>query len=31
MKLKPQDLEKIADRALEHYNQGADDFWEGRR
>ena len=31
MKLNPQDLEKIADDTLEHYNQRADDFWEGTR
>ena len=29
MKLNPQDLEKIADLTLEHYNQRAEDFWEG--
>ena len=28
MKLNPQDLEEIADRTLEHYNEGAEDFWE---
>ena len=31
MKLTPQDLEKIADLTLEHYNQRAEDFWEGTR
>ena len=31
MKLNSQDLEKIADDTLEHYNQRADDFWEGTR
>ncbi len=31
MKLNPQDLKKIADRTLEHYNQRAEDFWEGTR
>lgn len=31
MKLNPQDLEKIADLTLEHYNQCAEDFWEGTR
>jgi len=31
MKLNPQDLEKIADLTLEHYNQRAEDFWEGTR
>lgn len=31
MKLNPQDLEKIADDTLEHYNQRANDFWEGTR
>jgi hypothetical protein len=31
MKLNPQDLEKIADLTLEHYNQHAEDFWEGTR
>jgi len=31
MKLTPQDLEQLADRTLEHYNQGAHDFWEGTR
>lgn len=28
-KLTPQDLEKIADRTLENYNQRAEDCWEG--
>jgi SAM-dependent methyltransferase len=27
----PQDLEKIAGVTLEHYNQRADDFWQGTR
>lgn len=31
MKLNPQDLGKIADLTLEHYNQSAEDFWEGTR
>ena len=31
VKLNPQDLEKIADLTLEHYNQCAEDFWEGTR
>ena len=31
MKLIPQDLEKIAALTLEHYNQRAEDFWEGTR
>jgi SAM-dependent methyltransferase len=31
MKLNPQDLEKIAGLTLEHYNQRAEDFWEGTR
>ena len=31
MKLNPRDLEKIADLTLEHYNQRAEDFWEGTR
>jgi SAM-dependent methyltransferase len=31
MNLNPQDLEKIADLTLEHYNQHAEDFWEGTR
>jgi SAM-dependent methyltransferase len=31
MKLNRQDLEKIADLTLEHYNQRAEDFWEGTR
>ncbi|MGH8743828.1 MAG: class I SAM-dependent methyltransferase [Burkholderiales bacterium] len=29
MKLNPQDLDKIADRTLEHYNRSAEDFREG--
>jgi SAM-dependent methyltransferase len=31
MKLAPQDLEKIADGTLAHYDQRAEDFWEGTR
>ncbi len=31
MKLSPQDLKKIADLTLEHYNERAEDFWEGTR
>ena len=31
MKLEPKDLEDIAGRTLEHYNQRAEDFWEGTR
>ncbi len=31
MELSPQDLRKIAALTLEHYNQSADDFWEGTR
>ena len=31
MPLSSQDLEAIADRTLEHYNQRAEDFWEGTR
>jgi SAM-dependent methyltransferase len=31
MKLTPQDLEKIANVTLEHYNQRAEDFWRGTR
>src|SRR3979490_3434225 len=31
MKLNPQDLKKIAHLTLEHYNQRAEDFWEGTR
>lgn len=27
----PQDLKKIADLTLEHYNQRAEDFWQGTR
>ncbi len=30
-KLKPQDLETIAARTLEHYDRHAGDFWEGTR
>ena len=31
MKLKPRDLEKIADLTLDHYNRSAEDLWEGTR
>lgn len=31
MTLKPEDLEKIAGLTLQHYNQRAEDFWEGTR
>jgi len=31
MKLNPQDLEKIVSRTLDHYNERADDFWQGTR
>ncbi len=31
MKLKPQDLEKITDLTLDHYNKRAEDFWKGTR
>jgi SAM-dependent methyltransferase len=31
VRLNPQDLEKIADLTLDHYNRGAEDFWEGTR
>ena len=31
MKLKPQDLEKITDLTLEHYDQRAEEFWQGTR
>ena len=31
MKLEKRDLEKIATLTLEHYNQRAQDFWEGTR
>ena len=31
MKLSPQDLEKIAALTLQHYDQRAEDFWEGTR
>ena len=31
MNLNPQDLEKIADLTLGHYNERAEDFWEGTR
>src|SRR5471030_3254935 len=31
MKLTPQDLEKIAAQTLYHYEQRAEDFWQGTR
>lgn len=31
MKLNPQELEKIANLTLEHYNQHAEEFWQGTR
>ncbi len=31
MTLHPQDLEKLTHRTLEHYNQRAEEFWEGTR
>ena len=31
MKLNPQDLEKITEATLQHYNQRSVDFWEGTR
>jgi SAM-dependent methyltransferase len=31
VKLNPQDLGKIAELTLEHYNRHAEDFWEGTR
>lgn len=31
MKLNPQVLEQVADLPLKHYNQRAQDFWEGTR
>ena len=31
MKLNPQDLEKIVSLTLDHYNQRADEFWQGTR
>ena len=31
MKLNPQDLEKITNFTLKHYNERAEDFWEGTR
>jgi hypothetical protein len=31
MKRNPQDLEKIAHLTLEHYNQYAEEFWQGQR
>src|ERR1700687_5270675 len=31
MKLNPQDLKKITDLTLDHYNERAEDFWEGTR
>ena len=31
MKLNPQDLEKIVSLTLDHYNQRAEEFWQGTR
>ncbi len=31
MKLYPQDLQQVAHRTLEHYNERAEDFWDGTR
>src|SRR5256885_1307703 len=31
MTLNPQDLQKLADRTLDYYNERAVDFWEGTR
>ena len=31
MKLNPADLAKITDSTLRHYNEHAEDFWEGTR
>src|SRR5258706_7396689 len=31
MKLYQQDLEKIADLTLDHYNRRAEEFWQGTR
>ena len=31
MKLNSRDLENVADRTLQHYDQRADDFWKGTR
>ena len=31
MKLNPEDLAKITDFTLSHYNERAEDFWEGTR
>lgn len=31
MKLNPQDLDRITEVTLRHYNERADDFWEGTR
>ena len=31
MKLNPQELNQIASRTLDQYNDGAEDFWEGTR
>ena len=31
MKLNPQDLETIASLTLGHYNQNAEEFWQGAR
>lgn len=31
MKLDSHDLEKLVERTLKHYEEGAEDFWEGTR
>ena len=31
MKLSEQDLDKIASVTLQHYDQNAEDFWQGTR
>jgi len=31
MELNPEDLAKITDFTLRHYNEHAEDFWEGTR
>ncbi len=31
MGLNPHDLKEVSDLTLEHYNQGAEDFWQGTR
>jgi predicted TPR repeat methyltransferase len=31
MKLNPQDLERISSVMLEHYDQHAEEFWQGTR